>query len=168
MITDYRKAVLAIIIAILFTFFVQATVDAIATQPDYNDFCGDLDRPDRINEDISEAEWEEYRQQEEACREELDNARESYNLVVFIVSAVAGVIAIIAALNIPVNDNIGITISTGILLGGLLTLFVGTIRGWSGIDEVIRPLVLLAELLLVIYLAYKTLGEKSKYIKSKK
>lgn len=137
----------------------------MATQPSYNDFCGDLDRPDRVNANVSEEEWEEYRQQEDACREELDEARENYNLVVFIISAVAGVIAIIAALNIPVNDNIGITISTGILLGGLLTLFVGTIRGWSGIDEVVRPAVLLFELLLVIYLAYKTLGDKSTLLK---
>lgn len=166
MITDYRKAVLAIIIAVLFTFFVQATVDAFISQPDYQDYCGELDRPNRMN--VSEAEFEEYREQEEACTAKLNEARDEYNMVLFLISTVAAVIAIIAALSIPVNKNIGVTISTGILLGGLITLFIGTIRGWSGLDEIIRPVVLLAELLLVIYLGYKTLGDNSKLISKNK
>ena len=153
---DYRKIIVVLLIAVLFTFFVQATIDAFKQSPNYADYCN-IEYPNRM--DLSEEEWEEQRRQldeeREECMQEYRNAQDDYNSLVFIISVIAAGIAIIAGLYLPVNTSAGMTVTTGLLLGGLLTLFIGTIRGWSAISEITRPLILLAELALIIVLSYK-------------
>lgn len=167
MVTDYRKGILAVIVAVLFTLFVQASIDAVSASPSYSEFCGDVESPNRANFDTDTEEYqdafESYQEERDACQAELDEARDEYALLVFLVSTVIAVLGVIGALYVPIDDNIGLTISSGILLGSLITLFVGTTRGWSGIGELYRPLVLLFELLLVIFVAYKALGDEGRF-----
>jgi len=169
MVTDYRKGILAVIVAVLFTLFVQSSIEAVATQPSYNDFCGDVEPPMRTEFDMDtereayDEEQEQYQEAREQCQEAYDAERESYSLIVFIVSTVIAILGVVGAVYIPVKDNIGLTISSGILLGSLITLFVGTTRGWTGIGEIYRPVVLLLELLLVVFVAYKALGDEGKF-----
>ena len=161
---DYRQAIVSITIAILFTFFVFASVQAVKQQPSYSDFCDPYDFPSRT--ELSEEEFEEQRrefeQRQTECREAFDSAREDYALFVFIISGVISLIAIFVALKLPSKDEVMTMISSGLLLGGLISLFVGTIWGWQGIHIYARPLVLLFELVLVIYLAYKALSKKKR------
>ena len=160
---DYRKVIVSLTIALLFMFFVQASIQAVSSPPSYIEFC-DLDFPDKTS--LSEEEFEEqrerYDEELERCTEEYNEADTKYSLFVFIISGVLGLIAIFVALKIPSKQDVSSMVSSGLLLGGLITLFVGTIRGWGGIDIYLRPLVLLLELLLVIYLAYLTMSPKKK------
>ncbi len=161
---DYRQGIVSITIAILFTFFVFASVQAVKPQPSYNDFCDVYDFPQRQN--LSEEEFEQQRQEfderHRACQSAYDSARDEYRLFVFLVSAVISLLAIFVALKLPSKDEVMTMISSGLLLGGLISLFVGTIWGWQGIHIYARPLVLLFELVLVIFLAYKALSKKKK------
>ncbi|MBU1198887.1 MAG: hypothetical protein KKF46_02995 [Nanoarchaeota archaeon] len=92
------------------------------------------------------------------CNAGLDEAREKYGLIVFIISSVMALIAIAVGLLLPVSkNNINEWIATGFLLGGLITLFVGTARFYADMTRILRPIVILIELAIVIYLAYKKL-----------
>ena len=131
---DYRKIIVVLLIAVLFTFFVQATIDAFKQSPNYSDYCN-IEYPNRmdLSEEEREQAMEEYRIAQEECSQEYRDAQDDYNSLVFIISVIAAGIAIIVGLYLPVNTSAGMTVTTGLLLGGLLTLFIGTIRGWSAI-----------------------------------
>lgn len=162
---DYRKAVVSITIAILFTFFVFASIEAISQSPEYSDYCNyTLQYPDRaelVQEEFEE-QRQEFEQKQRECQEEYELANEEYSFFVFLISGIISLIGIFIALKLPEKDDVMAMIATGLLIGGLITLFVGTIRGWEGLHIYLRPLVLLAELVLVIYLAYKTMSSKKK------
>ena len=162
---DYRKVIVSLTIALLFVFFVQASIQAVSQPPNYSDFCDyNYSHPDRsqLSEEEFEQRQEQYRIEQEECSQEYSEADDVYALFVFLISGLLGLIAIFAALKMPSKEDVSSMISSGLLLGGLITLFVGTIRGWGGIDVYLRPLVLLLELLLVIYLAYVTMSPKKK------
>ncbi|MFW5746116.1 MAG: hypothetical protein ACOCWQ_01030 [Nanoarchaeota archaeon] len=168
MATDYRRLLVGLAVAVLLTLLVQTTGDAIFPPPEYQDFCGELPYPSRVlprADNMSAAERAEIEQaqmeleeQRRTCSAELDDARQNYRLAVFLTSSILGVIAIIAGLFMPVSSLTGLAISSGLLLGGLLSLFIGTIRGWSGIGTLLRPFVILIELIIVIVVAYKKLN----------
>ena len=97
----------------------------------------------------------------EPCSGNFNLAQEKYNFIVFIISAVTGLAALIAGLHLPQKKNpINEWVGSGFLLGGLFTIFVGTARYFGDMGRYVRPLVILVELVLVIYLAYRKLGKK--------
>lgn len=142
---DYRNILVAITIAALFTIFTQTTVDAFIQQPDYQDFCSIEPR--------SELQPEVFRE----CNEQYQQARESQALIIFLGSSILGLAAVIITLLLKTKHPVSLAISTGFLLGGLVSIFIGTIRGWESILEPIRPFVMLAEIALVIIVAYRKL-----------
>ena len=156
---DYKKTLISLTIAILLTFFVFASIQAIMPSPSYSDYCDiQTPYPDRFN--LSQQEYElrvqEFNQLQQDCQTEYDDAKKRFSLILFIVSSILSLIAIFVALYFMASkDKVTQIVMTGILLGGLISLFVGTIWGWQGINNYIRPLVLLAELILVIFLSYK-------------
>ena len=94
------------------------------------------------------------------CSKQLRDAQKEYSLVIFIVSAIAGLIAIVLGLVLPSAKNIlHEWVGTGFMLGGAVTLFIGTARYYSDMYRVLRPFVILAELLIVIYLVYNVFGK---------
>lgn len=152
---DIRKIIIILVIGALFAFFVNALVEAVYPSPDYDDYCGEFDRPYELKqEDVDEAAWD-------ACRAEYDSEREKYNLVVFYVSVFFGMVAIVVGLMLPdKKDDLNQWIGSGFMLGGFFTLFVGTIRAYGDLHRILRPVVLLIELLIVIYVSYKKIGKK--------
>lgn len=169
-----RRIIVIFVIAILFTILINVSIDAFYPQPEYGDFCRDNYpkamplQPEQCAEvtpiDCARGETS-YRYNTrgcpteaycETCHENLEQAQEKYSIVVFIVSAITGLIALVVGMNLPksfVNEWIG----SGFLLGGLLTILVGTIRYFGDMGRYVRPVVILFELTLVIYLAYKKL-----------
>ena len=45
------------------------------------------------------------------------------------------------------------------MLGGLVTLFFGTFRYYEYLGRYVKPIVILVELIIVIYLSYKKLKD---------
>ena len=180
---DIRKIGLIFIIAILFTVFVFTSIDAVYPTPNYNDFCEErfIEKPvvykDRADckeikgpsETETKActdkkrqiayEYDEFNCPKsyscETCQNEYDTAREEHSFVVFIISAIFALIAIIIAFYLPTSSRLNEWIGTGFLLGGLLTLFFGTIMVFGDLHRFVKPPIILAELILVIFLAYK-------------
>jgi len=152
---DIRKIIIILVIAALFAFFVNALVEAVYPSPDYDDYCEEFDRPYELKEEnVDEAAWKE-------CQEEYDNEKEKYNLVVFYVSIVLGLIAIIVGLFLPSDkDDLNQWVGSGFMLGGFFTLFIGTMRAYGDLHRIIRPIILLIELLIVIYVSYRKIGKK--------
>jgi hypothetical protein len=152
---DIRKIIIILVIGALFAFFVNALVEAVHQSPDYEDFCGEFERPYELEpEDVDEEAWD-------ACREDYGSAMDKHNLVVFYVSVIFGMIAIIVGLMLPLHkDDLNQWIGSGFMLGGFFTLFVGTIRAYGALDKILRPIILLIELLIVIYVSYRKIGKK--------
>ncbi|USN45388.1 MAG: hypothetical protein H6502_05045 [Candidatus Woesearchaeota archaeon] len=190
---DAKRWITSIVIAIIFTFFVIATIQAFMPQPEYGDYCTNNDRyypraavpltanttcPSftDINEDGRTLCQEQRGSIEytydgmgcplsyvcETCSATYEDAVKHYNVFFFLVSAVAGLLAIALGLFLP-NKNLKFDwIGMGLLLGGLIVLFVGTGRTYSDLDRLYRPFILFIELILVIYLAYNQFEKMSK------
>ena len=189
--TDIRKIVIIFVIAVLFTIFVFSAIDAIYQQPRYDDYCQfsharplpyphdtrinvtcpEFVVPDSEIQDCNEKRgFIDYEYDSDGCiigyscntcQVEYDKARQQHNMIVFIISSILGLIAIIASLYLPVKSNaLHEWIGTGFMLGGLFTLFFGTVIYFSDMSRFLRPIVIFAELLIIVYLSYKKLGDK--------
>jgi len=106
----------------------------------------------------------------EMCDANFQAAQKQHENIAFIISAILGMLAIVIGLMLPLEVSINDWIASGLIIGGLITIFVGTGRAYQSIEMIYRPLIILGELILVIYLAYKRLGEndKSNSVKKKK
>src|SRR3989338_6517491 len=93
------------------------------------------------------------------CQREFDNANQKYNLYFFIFSSILAVVAIGIGLVLPTHNSLNELIATGFILGGLITLFFGTFRYYQYLGRYVKPVVILAELLIVIFLSYKKLRD---------
>ncbi|MFH1072399.1 MAG: hypothetical protein V1743_03145, partial [Nanoarchaeota archaeon] len=102
----------------------------------------------------------------QTCQLDFTIAQSSYKFWEFIIAAVFGLIAIIIGLYLPTEkSSLNELIGSGFLIGGLLTLFIGTGIYWEFFPKNtlwLRPAIILFELLLVIYIAYKKLDIKKK------
>lgn len=180
---DVRKILVIFLIGVLYAIFVQSLIEAIYPSPDYEDYCGRDSMPEPMALKMGVAPQNctalleqiqcdkggniEYTHDSNGCpistfcnycNVGLEKAQEQQRLVVFIVSSVMALIAIGIGLALPVKKNpLNEWIGTGFLLGGLITLFIGTIRYYADMTRILRPLVLLIELFIVIFLAYKKL-----------
>lgn len=175
---DIRKIIVVFLVGILFAVFVQSFAEAIYPSPVYDKYCKiapreiqpptkTLDCPqvkspecgiDAIVEWNYDSEGCPYSAECNYCHRDLREARDQYNLIVFIVSSIFGLVAIILGLYMPSKGHaLHEWVATGFMLGGLISIFVGTIRYYESMGRFLRPAVLLVELVLVIYLAYKKL-----------
>lgn len=90
------------------------------------------------------------------CNYQFTKAQEQYKRYVFYISAFLALLAIFVGLYLPAQKNpLHEWIGTGFLLGGAFALFFGTALSFTSLDRYIRPVIILLELLLVIFLAYK-------------
>ncbi len=162
---DFRKLLVTLVIAILFAILVNTTIQAIHPQPDYNDFCGEkVVGPYPTNYETTQTAeqkkaMDEYNAKSRECQERLSTAQKEFDYVVFITSSIAGIVAIVAGLYVSVQTPVGMSIASGLLLGGLFTLFFGTMSSWGNIGAVVKPIIILVEIIVVIVVAYKRLNE---------
>lgn len=178
--TDVRKILVIFLIGILYAIFVQSMIEAIYSSPDYEDYCR-YNMPEPVKMGISPQNCTalvetiqcdkggmiQYIYDSNGCPNSTycdycsigwEKAQEQYRLIVFIVSSAMALIAIGIGLVLPVKKNpLNEWIGTGFLLGGLITLFIGTIRYYEDMTRILRPIVMLIELGIVIFLAYKKL-----------
>jgi len=188
---DLRKIGVILAIAILFSIFTFATINAIYPSPQYDDYCrphvekypygypardpADCTRvtsptENEINQCVDDKgtiTWtydefgcpQSYRC--DFCQRDLDAANEKHYFIEFIISAVFALIAILVGLYLPSkNGDLNEWVGTGFMLGGLITLFTGTAMVYGELHRVVKPVVILAELIIVLYLTYRKLGDK--------
>lgn len=94
------------------------------------------------------------------CSKPYVQDKQWYHFNVFWLSAVFAIIAIILGIMLPIKNPVNEWIGFGLMLGGLIALFVGTGRTIGELHKAWRPIIILAELILVIYLSYKKIKVK--------
>ncbi|RME54270.1 hypothetical protein D6777_04325 [Candidatus Woesearchaeota archaeon] len=174
---DIRRVLIIFVIAVLFAIFVNTLVDAIYPAPKYEDYCkrdappsvkglsancSEVDLPDCENGGFPEYSYNRNGCVEDIkcnyCQRDMNKAREKHNMVVFIISTIFGLAAIALALWLPIKPkSINEWIFTGFMLGGLVTLFIGTAKYYADMVRLLRPVVIFLEIVIVIYIAHKKL-----------
>ncbi len=186
---DLRRIAIIFVIAVLYAVLVNAIVDAVYPAPKYDDYCKQRFYPEKVypaeikvtcpkyNEPTAEElqkcsdkkGFPDYVRDANGCptqyigcntcQVEFDNANEKYNFYVFLISSVLAIIAIAIALILPTEVSLNEWIATGFMLGGLFSLFYGTARYYQYLGRYLRPVIILFELIIVIFLSYRKLRD---------
>ena len=138
---DLRKIGIIFVIAALTAIFITVTSEAIYPQPNYSDYCDPQPKADY--------------QYDDKCYEELNKAQQQHDFVLFLSNSVLGVITIILGIYLPNNRDLNEWVGTGLLLGGLIAIFIGTGTYFHNLGRFIKPIVIFTELMLVIFLIYR-------------
>ncbi|HLC96889.1 MAG TPA: hypothetical protein VJH97_06225 [Candidatus Nanoarchaeia archaeon] len=183
---DIRKIVIIFVVAILFAVLVFAVIDAVYPSPRWENYCvQEKPRAEPLGKvpmncttmSVSDADYESCTDQHgyityaydaygcatsyycETCQYELDQASQRHNLYVFYISALLSLVAIFVGLYLPSKGNtLNEWVGTGFMLGGTFSLFFGTIQSFTSLGRFAKPVVILFELLLIIFMSYKKIG----------
>lgn len=105
----------------------------------------------------------------DTCNAEFQDAQAKFNMYYFIYSAIFGLIGILIGIYYPNNkDEFRDTITTGFMFGGLVTLFIGTIVYFSDLVRELRPVILVIELGIIIFVAFKKMRSRNDIGEGKK
>lgn len=88
-----------------------------------------------------------------SCRKEYRAARDVYNRNVFVILVIAGLVVLGVGLRIVAAA----AVSSGLVLGGVLSFIIGTIRYWSGMHDYLRFIILGIALAVLIWVGYRKL-----------
>ena len=151
-----KTILLSIIIAVVLFSFVVYLIQAIKPAPKYEDFCEEraiaraMAKP-LNNLNLSDEELQEQTLFKE-CQERYEESRDSYNLIVFIIAVLAGLLAVSAGILLQLPS-----VSSGLMIGGVALTIYGTSRYWSKLSNWFRVIVLALVLAVLIWLGYKKL-----------
>ena len=195
---DIRKIIIIFVIAILFSVLVFAVIEAVYPQPKYEDYCKENFYPKAISPGVRESNCtvinvpESYEKnctdshgvvqftnydsggcaksyKCSTCDYKFQQANEKHSRYVFYISAILALIAIFIGLYLPAKENtLNEWMGTGFMLGGAFALFFGTAMSYSSLDRYVRPIVMLLELALVVFVAYKKIGNLREEKRKKK
>ena len=171
---EWKAKFLAIAIAIVFTAFIFYGVNTVHPSPEWDDYCGDVYvAPNQINtseqcvsaggqwntdrypkpvvprEGTMEPGWCDFYQE---CQDAYDGAHDKYRQVVFFVTLIAGLAALIGSLAIGAGS-----VSAGIMGGGILTMFLGIMFYWERLGDYVRVIMLGIVLVILVWVGYKKL-----------
>lgn len=188
---DTRKIIIIFVVAILFAVLVFSVIEAVYPQPKYEEFCRESffsspvpivkEPTDCVLINISEQEQKDCEEKHgnieykydsrgcatnytcNTCNYEFNNAQDEHNRYVFYISAFLALIAISIGLYLPAQENtLNEWMGTGFMLGGAFALFFGTATSFISLDRIVRPIVIFLELVLVIYVSYRKIGNLRK------
>ena len=97
------------------------------------------------------------------CSANFETAMKKHSLLSFLIAAVLGLIAIIVGLILPTDDDLNEWVGAGLIMGGLFAIFFSTVKAYTYISDILKPFVILAEIILVVVIAYRKLSEKKKF-----
>jgi len=131
--------------------------------------CSDLVGPTAAEQDnCSEMKgYLEYRYASDGCPESFfcntcnaqqEKAYKQYRLVGFIISSIMGLAGILVGLYLRHDKDVVEWIYSGVLIGGILTIFIGTLSYFHDMGRFIKPFVLLGEFFIIIWVAMKTMN----------
>jgi len=167
-----KHVILAILIALVFVFFIAYAIQSVYPAPKYEDYC--QNRPLRVIETESQCTqeggyWVIYDESGKVtpggpqaycdfstyyteCQKEYDQVREPYERNVFFANILFGIIAVIFSFFLVVE-----TVSNGFMAGGTIMIIYGTIRYWGDLSAILRTIFLGIALAILIWLGYKKL-----------
>lgn len=182
-----KKWALAIAIAIVFNLFVNYGLATFYKEPKYENYCNSSYYPRKpvpafsvypeVNKNCSEIIASEqdyqncsamkgyiqYRYGDDGCQKSYfcetcgavyDSARNKYDGNAFFVLVIIGVAAVVAGVMISVE-----AVGSGFLLGGIISILIGTVRNWSNLTDVLRFVILGVILAMLVVIGYKKLRD---------
>jgi len=88
------------------------------------------------------------------CSQEFNKVNEKYNRNVFIIATGIGIIALIVGIALNL-----VSVSAGLMGGGILAIIYGTVRYWSDLPDYGRFIILGITLAILIWLGYKRINK---------
>lgn len=175
---EIRKFAIIIAVAVLFSIFSFALADAFVPEAQYPSICQEAQEqpsyyePRPLEPTNCTGTPEPSQEQIDACpgQTHLDHRTCEYQCscyeitqahqqqkenITFWIGIVLGSIAIIVGMLLPQKNPLNEWIGTGFIIGGVLTLFIATIRYWSELHKIARPIIIALELGIVLWIAYK-------------
>ncbi|RME32268.1 hypothetical protein D6789_00075 [Candidatus Woesearchaeota archaeon] len=182
---DIRKVLVILVISVLYAAFVFSFVYAVYPTPKWDDYCAERAYPpptkpvdeacpfNRAVQEQRQACLDEKGLPRDTyddngcvvsitcdpCQRDYEAAKDDYALIYFLITAILGAVSIVVALLLPARGTVNEWVGSGLLLGGVIVIFGGTIVTFGDLYTWLRPVVMLAELILVIYLAYRLWGK---------
>ena len=159
------SVLIAIIITVLTASFLFSVGNAVFVEPAYDEYCSITPYPDRF-ENMTDVEREEQDRQWRECQQEFQSARDDHRNAVFFTVTVLSVLVIIGALALrPDKVDLTFYIVSGIVFGSLAAILISTMQNWASFGRLVRPLVLLVEIALVTFVAYRLFASKERKVK---
>ncbi len=171
---EKKKIFLSIAIALVFVFFIGYGIEVFDKSENYEQFCPNV--YEQRNQTACESAggiWEEnqmgavpaeatpvksgYCQNKIECSREYEQERARHEKIIFIVSVIVGLLAVVMGIILEKDS-----VSIGILGGGILSIFYGTIRYWNQADDMLKFIILGIVLVILIWLAYKKFDKNKK------
>lgn len=169
---NLRGIVLGIAIFVLTLFVTVYGVNAVYSEPYYEDFCPNsyLDVSE-MNEEVcfeNGGKWIEggsgYCDSDYVCRESYELAKERHSMNVFLISLPLGILILLGGFYFFKLDSVGV----GLMLGGVGTMLRGIGSYWRYTEDWLRFMISLFGLVIVIYFTYRFDKKFSKKDKKKK
>jgi hypothetical protein len=162
-------------------------VDVVRENPDYLDYCNEFEAPRKIVTDVencpafSEPSTDEredciankggidYRYDGSGCpvsyecntcRGVYEEARKEHRLIGFVITGIFGVLAILFGVYSKSKEEVIEWIYSGILIGGILSILFGTVSYFGDMGRFVKPIILIIELALIIFIAIKAIKKK--------
>lgn len=160
------RFIYTIFIGVLFATMVGVGISAFYKGPVYPDTPATLRYPQ--SENLNSVEREKYIAEQEAFdrrSEEFQKQSNTYERNVSIIAVVAALATVVVSLFAAKTLLI---IADGLLLGGVLTLLYGIVRGFGAGDDIYRFIIVTIGFIVSIILGYLKLIQSSKPVKSKK
>ncbi len=160
-----KQVLLTVAIALLIPFFVGYGIEVIQATPEHDSFCPrlwDITTKEDCNaaggwwrnEIVEPVPKAGLCQNTTDCFVNFENARKRHDMVVFIVSMVVGLGAVVGGYYWKKR------VSAGIIGGGVLLLLYGTVRYWQHANDLLKFILLGVALAVLIWLGYKKLDSK--------
>jgi len=180
---DVKKVAMILAITVLLPLFVGLFTDAVYEEPEYNDYCNGsyydyskpmIATPVNCTDTYSDPEVRkcyeaqanpEFTYDENGCQtfescnycsSEFNDAKQKYNRNIFFVLLPIGLIIVIIGIYLMV-DYLG----AGLMFAGLIVMFYATFRYFSDMSKTLRALVILIELLVIMWIGYMKIENKS-------
>ncbi len=183
-----KKIAVILTIAILYAVFSFSISDLLMPNPDYGEYClntGKYSYAQPVNKSICnftepseqftsnctsnhgiiEYEYEtncpiDYRCN--TCSYYYDLAYRKHKRMGFYATTILGVLAVIAGLYVNFKKEVLGWIVSGFLIGGMLSIFSGTMSYYDYIESLMRVITIVLEIVLVILVAIKKIPEPKK------
>lgn len=130
------NVILGIGTAIIVYLFFMLALNIVFEEPEYPDCYREISKPlmDNMTQSQRDAQWEEQQAEIEECEAPYQEAREQYELKVFIGAVIIGILLSLAV--IPLKDMTNI--AGGVVAAGVALIVYGFATGWTQTGEYLK------------------------------
>ena len=167
-VSSIKAVILSIAIALVSVFFFTYAVQFVYPAPEYGDYCDEnikLEITSEVECIAVEGKWtshegmspdnksEGYCDRDFTCRGKYEDVKKIYERNVFFINLILGVGIFIIGFFLTIE-----AVSSGLMGGGVIMLFYGTIRYWGNLSDIWRTVFLGISLAILVWLGYKKLN----------